>query len=83
MAALAEVGEKFFWAELFEAFHGDAVNVLPVRQHRDVCILGRRGQNPIIVGAGDTYFFISPSSMLASMCMSIPAHTSFGDLALG
>src|ERR1700677_3071058 len=26
----------------------------------------------------DTYFFMSPSSVLASICMSIPAHTSSG-----
>jgi hypothetical protein len=31
----------------------------------------------------DTYFFTSSSSVLASICMSIPAHTSLGDFALG
>jgi hypothetical protein len=34
-------------------------------------------------GAGQDYFFISSSPVLASICMSIPAHTSLGDLALG
>jgi hypothetical protein len=33
-------------------------------------------------GAGH-YFFISSSSVLASMCMSIPAHTSLGEFAFG
>jgi hypothetical protein len=45
-------------------------------------LLINAGQAPHSGGL-DAYFFTSSSSVLASICMSIPAHTSSGDFELG